>query len=511
MVRTVIHKVSASKTTNCCIALHHTGQHQTLRMARMNRSIYLKKISYICLFCTLFIATILPAPTNAHAQSLDQDTQLEEETLFDPETKQQQKNAAKIRKNLAVEQEKLQEVEDKKRGVKGQVAALDKERSRLNKLLINYAKRIQQSETALSRLEARLINLHRKEKKLRISMKQRSGAISEMLGLLQRMARNPPPIMATHKDDALKMVRSAMLMSIMLPKLTSQADTLKAEIANLTQLKTNITHQSERLRVQNAEMESDRLRVKELASEKKQRILSHNVELVEFEKRVKQHGQSVASLGQLIKRIDHDLKIKTDLGAYDRQLKQDEKLAKLNIGKQNTVILSPQQKQKFISDNLGRIEPAMPFSKVKHTLSLPARGQVLRGFGDKMKHGNISKGISISTRPGAQITSPSDGWIVYAGKFRSYGQLLIINAGGGYHLLLAGLKEIDVKTAQFVLAGEPIGIMAEKISSKKVSENSSKPVLYIEFRLNGRSINPKPWWAEEQISSIDIKNASTTQ
>ncbi len=60
----------------------------------------------------------------------------------------------------------------------------------------------------------------------------------------------------------------------------------------------------------------------------------------------------------------------------------------------------------------------------------------------------------------AQVTSPCDGWIVYAGEFRSYGQLLIMNAGGGYHVLMAGLSQIDVQPGQFVLASEPVGTMS---------------------------------------------------
>ncbi|MFD2032980.1 murein hydrolase activator EnvC family protein [Ancylobacter dichloromethanicus] len=65
--------------------------------------------------------------------------------------------------------------------------------------------------------------------------------------------------------------------------------------------------------------------------------------------------------------------------------------------------------------------------------------------------------MSLGTRIEAQVASPSDGWVVYAGPFRSYGQLLIINAGGGYHILLAGMDKITVELGQFVLSGEPVG------------------------------------------------------
>ena len=79
--------------------------------------------------------------------------------------------------------------------------------------------------------------------------------------------------------------------------------------------------------------------------------------------------------------------------------------------------------------------------------------------------GSTLKGISLQTRGEARITAPADGWVVYAGAFRSYGQLLIINAGGGYHILLAGMSRIDVGLGQFVLAGEPIAEMGNTAES----------------------------------------------
>ena len=94
-----------------------------------------------------------------------------------------------------------------------------------------------------------------------------------------------------------------------------------------------------------------------------------------------------------------------------------------------------------------------------------------------------------------RITAPADGWVVYAGAFRSYGQLLIINAGGGYHILLAGMSRIDVGLGQFVLAGEPIAEMGNAAGSSRGNDNS-RPVLYVEFRKDGTPIDPDPWWAE---------------
>ena len=103
---------------------------------------------------------------------------------------------------------------------------------------------------------------------------------------------------------------------------------------------------------------------------------------------------------------------------------------------------------------------------------------------------------SVSTRAILPFaSSPSDGWIVYAGGFRSYGQLLIINAGGGYHILLAGLSQIDAQLGQFVLAGEPVGVMSAAAKSSTHTQDNA-PVLYIEFRKDQRPVDPDPWWLD---------------
>jgi len=145
----------------------------------------------------------------------------------------------------------------------------------------------------------------------------------------------------------------------------------------------------------------------------------------------------------------------------------------------------------------GRLTPAVAFADARGLLPKPASGQTLRKFGEKDDLGAVSQGISVATRPNAQVNSPTDGWVVYAGPFRSYGQLLIINAGGGYHILLAGMERIDVQLGQFVLAGAPVAAMAtpQLASAGGQGIGAALPVLYIEFRKDGESINPAPWWA----------------
>ena len=94
---------------------------------------------------------------------------------------------------------------------------------------------------------------------------------------------------------------------------------------------------------------------------------------------------------------------------------------------------------------------------------------------------------TMQTRPAAQVISPFDGTVLFAGEFKGYGNLIIIEHGDGYHSLLSGLDNIDCTVGQNVLTGEPVGRMS----------NSQSDKLYLEFRKNGQPVNPETWFVSK--------------
>jgi septal ring factor EnvC (AmiA/AmiB activator) len=126
-----------------------------------------------------------------------------------------------------------------------------------------------------------------------------------------------------------------------------------------------------------------------------------------------------------------------------------------------------------------------PISSQRGKLPPPVIGRIVGRFGQTLDTGLTRKGMKLQTTPGAQVVAPFEGRVVYAGKFRGYGELLIIEHGEGYHSLLSGLARIDSTMGQWVVSGEPVGVMGRS--------NRRKPVLYIELRRNGQPINPLPW------------------
>jgi septal ring factor EnvC (AmiA/AmiB activator) len=115
----------------------------------------------------------------------------------------------------------------------------------------------------------------------------------------------------------------------------------------------------------------------------------------------------------------------------------------------------------------------------------PAAGRVVRDFGARDEGGGASQGVVLRTRAGAQVISPAAGEVTFAGPFRSYGQVLILNLDGGYALVLTGLSAIRVRVGDTVRAGQPVGEMT--------ASDTPAPELYVEVRRDGRAVDPGRW------------------
>ncbi|EHM03500.1 peptidase, M23 family, partial [Acetobacteraceae bacterium AT-5844] len=121
--------------------------------------------------------------------------------------------------------------------------------------------------------------------------------------------------------------------------------------------------------------------------------------------------------------------------------------------------------------------------------AVPVAGRVTRDFGESGE-GGPARGLTYSAAAGARVVSPCGGQAVFAGPFRSYGRLLIVDCGGGYHFVLAGLDRLDVEAGSRLLAGEPVGVLGGGDSGNA----GGRPSLYLELRRNGQPVDPKGWF-----------------
>jgi septal ring factor EnvC (AmiA/AmiB activator) len=280
-------------------------------------------------------------------------------------------------------------------------------------------------------------------------------------------------------------VRSMMILSTFFPGFKDKADKLSAQLADLDAIMAKATTERNRLAAAQTAAAQIKDETTRLLAQKRERMEKNKARVEELRVAATQLSRSVTDLGELLRRLDAEAAKEANMAAYEAELKKLGPAVELKPDAKKVAFVQP-----------GRLKPAIPFDKAKGQLVMPCQGKRLTGFGGHDETGAKSEGIRLETRQEAQIISPSDGWVIYAGQFRSYGQLLIINAGGGYHILLAGMDQIYTTVGQFVLAGEPVAAMAKAPPQTEGSSETRKPVLYIEFRKNARPVDPDPWWPE---------------
>jgi septal ring factor EnvC (AmiA/AmiB activator) len=404
-------------------------------------------------------------------------------------------------KKLDETSQKLQSSRAQEQGLSQDVAALAEARAKLNSDLIEAGKQVQASEAKLSGTEAKLAELTDQVTVIRNSITDRKETIVKMLSAMQRIGRTPPPALVTRRDDALAVVRSAMLLAQVFPELKYQADNLSQELDGLVKLETGIREQRDAEKSEADRLAAERGRIDKLLEEKKTKLAQSEAELSATRQAAEQQAAEETELNALIARLDERI-AKAEVAQYDAEVATEKALrareqqqALATPGNEKVIEIKPES-TKIAFASPARLKPAMPFELTKGTLPLPAQGKRLKRFGEADGVGGTLRGISLQTRGEARIIAPTDGWVVYAGPFRSYGNLLIINAGGGYHVLLAGMGRIDVSLGQFVLAGEPVAVMGAALQAGQGNNDNSRPVLYVEFRKDGRPIDPGPWWAE---------------
>ncbi|HEY6381096.1 MAG TPA: peptidoglycan DD-metalloendopeptidase family protein [Pseudolabrys sp.] len=386
--------------------------------------------------------------------------------------------------------QELKAVRDKQRKSADTEATLRREieqigadRSKLNQDLIDTAGRLRAVESKIAATQDRLKPLDENEHSIRKSLDGRRAVIGEVLAALQRIGRRPPPALIATPEDALQSVRTAMVIGAVLPHMRHEVEALANDLSDLIALRKKIDAEREQLRAEVASLDAERTRMTALVDERQRQLADREKALDAERTRAGGLAREVDNLKDLIAKLEQGLDANT---RETREAARSDGRPALSAFRDS-----------------GRLAPAVAFASLRGQVPVPVNGVKLKEFGAPDGSGGSEKGLSIATRAGAQVTAPADGWVVYAGAFRSYGQLLILNVGGGYHVLLAGMERISVDLGQFVLTGEPVALMGNGSHIAAVlATGSSQPVLYVEFRKDGTPVDPGPWWAAGEVEKV---------
>ncbi|MBK1795538.1 peptidoglycan DD-metalloendopeptidase family protein [Devosia sp. WQ 349] len=382
-------------------------------------------------------------------------------------------NLEEVEASLTISRERID-------ALKAEIEAMEGDRTQQNAALIGAAQRVKLAEIEIADVEERLSELIVKEMDVRGRLDGADAEVANVLAALQRISLHPPPALIVDPSDALGSARGAVLISAIVPQLRAKADSVSADLKELTDIKVAAMAEEETLRANQDVLEEEQLRIATLITARKTGINQRTTQLQAEEEAAVALAEKAATLRELISALSDRANASTRPASPDEDLPR----------------LSPEAVQLAFA-NTSRTQPAVPFPLARGYLTQPANGTLALDWGANDGKGGVSQGQYLITRPTAQVLAPSDGWVLYKGPYLNYGEIIILNTGDGYTTLLAGLESITTEIGQFVQMGEPLGTMGSRTIGRTVTTGAgnNEPTLYIELRRDNEPFDPNGWWA----------------
>lgn len=357
--------------------------------------------------------------------------------------------------------------------------------------LVGLARKTRESEQKLATVTERLESLEAQADEQTVALEQTRRRQFRALAGLVGLAMAPRQALLIRAGDPVDLLRGAALLRTSVPALKEREIALSAQEARLAALLTTIKQDQDKERIALAALAGDQEHLAIVMQEKRRKEEKIRTRQSDAAARAESLAREAKDLRDLLARISAEQRVaarqaiaperKPDPAVESTESEAAEKTEQ-TAAPQTTSPNLPEPANQMALAELRDFEPG------PDSLVMPLQGAVRSKFGQRLKgdhpFGAQANGLLIRGRPGSQVLSPFDGQVVYAGPFRSFGLILIIDHGASYHSLLAGLGRIDVVVDQSVLAGEPLGTSSAKLNYSE---------LYLELRHAGEPVDPLPW------------------
>lgn len=334
---------------------------------------------------------------------------------------------------------------------------------------VRAAAAAQMHETELDRLGLELKELMARKQAEAENLQRKRAAEAQLLMALARLAYDPPEALLLSPTNPVDAVRSGLLLGHAVPPLVARARILGAEITRFESLRAQIESTMTKRRAEAASLAHEKAQIVTLIDQKRALQQRTQEGLVQLDRQQATLAARASDLRDLIARLE-----------AARRKGQGATARPPAAGTPRVVTTSP------VASGPNPPHKIQLMAQAKGRLAVPTSGLLIVRFGAMEPGGMTSKGLTFETRPGAQVVAPFNGQVLYAGPFKGYGDMLIIGHGDGYYSVLAGLDRIEQHVGQWLVTGEPVGVMPQ---------DNRRPRLYLELRHNGQPINPLPWLA----------------
>lgn len=320
------------------------------------------------------------------------------------------------------------------------------------------AARIQQAEAGIDAAEARLRLIDGQRDALQRRLAERREPLLRLTAALQKLARRPVALSALKPGSLRESVYLSAMLETTLPEVRRRTAALRAEIDRSRRLEREARQALAALQESEAELDQRRQRL--AALETRQRLASRqaNSASARESERALALAEDARDLDALVERLDEAADVRAQLAALPGP------------------VLRPAQPQAAV---VSAPPPQARATNPPDGYQLPVSGRTVAGFGSVLDTGLVSKGIAIAPRAGAQVVAPASGRVAFAGPYRGYGRIVIVEHDGGWTSLMTGLARTDVAVGDELVGGAPLGVAG-----------GAATVINFELRRSGQPVNP---------------------
>jgi murein hydrolase activator len=350
---------------------------------------------------------------------------------------------------------------------------------RLAQERVEAAAKLREAEAATANIAARTDALSQQRREAEQRVQARAKALQPLLPLIERLSLYPAETLLAVPTPPDQALNGLLVLQGLSRQIEMETEALRHDQAAVDAAAEALQLEAPRLAEAAAEQK------READALDQQIEAAHKVE-------AEAEAQANEAASQAAAAASHVESLRAALAVIETQRRADEAKAKeerLQAERQKRTAEAQAAHEREMAAAHPRGEGTIASSSGPHgQLQPPVIGVVVKGWGEQTD-GGPATGLSYHAPPGAHVISPCGGRVVFAEKFRSYGLLLIVDCGGGYHVVLAGFQRLDVKLGQSLLAGEPVGVMP----SWEAGTATPRPALYVELRHDGTPVNPAPW------------------
>ena len=355
---------------------------------------------------------------------------------------------------------------------------LKEELKNVNQKMIAAAKKIQNGEDELRKKQEELEVLQKHLNESEEKFNSENDMLIETLAALQNLALRPSEAVLVQPLSPVEVMRSSILLRGSVHALESRASSIRQSIEDISNQKKQIASRLQDLEKDNKILAQQQEDMKKLSQQKSTMYSQISSKSEEAKKKADMLASQAHNLRDLLEKLEKQKEIARRQMAEKARLAREQAADKMRKENHGLEVSYEAENSVTVPET-----PVTGFSKAKGRLSRPARGPLVTAFHSELSKGVVSNGIDIKTAAKAQVIAPFDGTVIYAGPFKNFANLVIIDHGEGYTSLLSGLGETDTEVGQSLLAGEPVGTMPADTNSK----------LHMEIRKNNHPVDPNEW------------------